>query len=358
MQVSYTADFLIQDRNLMLMPSRRNVLIGTGAVAAAGAAAVWSMGGKDDPVMRPAGVPLSPFDGKVTSEEVTAGLDLTGKRVLVTGATSGLGLETMRVLALRGAHVYGTGRTLEKAERACADMQGQTTPVQLELTDFDSVAACAATVAAAGEPLDVLVCNAGIMALPELEQVYGLEKQFVTNHLGHFLLTNLLLEQVKAAPQGRIVSVSSSALKWADPAGIEWDNLSGASNYDARRAYGQSKLANCLMTIELARRLRDTPATANSMNPGPVLTNVGRHAPGWLVAVGNVLGPLFMAKPDEGASTICYLAAHPQVADVSGYYFINCSPVALGGNSEDLAMAARLWDVSTDLVKDYLPATI
>ncbi|MEE4185184.1 MAG: SDR family NAD(P)-dependent oxidoreductase [Gammaproteobacteria bacterium] len=338
------------------MPSRRNVLIGTGAVAAAGAAAVWSTRGKEEPVMRPAGVPLSPFDEKVTSEEVTAGLDLTGTRVLVTGATSGLGLETMRVLALRGAHVYGTGRTLEKAEQACASMPGQTTPVQLELTDFDSVVACAATVAASGEPLDVLVCNAGIMALPELEQVYGLEKQFVTNHLGHFLLTNLLLEQVKAAPQGRIVSVSSSALKWADPAGIEWDNLSGANNYDARRAYGQSKLANCLMTIELARRLQGTPTTANSMNPGPVLTDVGRHAPGWLVALGKVLGPLFMAKPDQGASTICYLAAHPAVADVSGYYFINCSPVALGGNSEDLAMAARLWDVSTDLVKDYLPA--
>jgi len=335
------------------MPNRRNVLLGTGAAVAVGAAA-WSLGGKDEPVRRPPGVPLSPFDADVTSEEVTAGLDLTGKRALVTGATSGLGFETMRVLALRGAQVYGTGRTLEKARAACASVQGTAVPLQLELTDFESVAACAAAVA--GEPLDILVCNAGVMALPELEQVYGLEKQFVTNHLGHFLLTNLLLEQVKAAPQGRIVSVSSSALKWADPAGIEWDNLSGERDYDARRAYGQSKLANCLMTIELERRLRGTAATANAMNPGPVLTQVGRHAPGWLVALGNVLGPLFMKKPDQGASTICYLAAHPAVENVSGYYFIDCSPVVLGGNSEDPEMAARLWKVSTELVSDYLPA--
>lgn len=339
----------------MLMPSRRNVLIGTGAVVAVGAATAWSLGGSKEPIKRPAGVPLSPFDAKVTSEAVTAGMDLTGKRVLVTGATSGLGLETMRVLALRGAHVYGTGRTLEKAETACAGVQGATTPLQLELTDFESVAACAAAVSADGQPLDILVCNAGVMALPELQQAYGLEMQFVTNHLGHFLLTNLLLGRVMAAPQGRIVSVSSSALKWADPAGIEWDNLSGENNYDGRRAYGQSKLANCLMTIELARRLRGTSTTANSMNPGPVLTNVGRHAPGWLVMLGNVLGPVFMDKPDVGASTICYLAAHPAVADVSGHYFIDCSPVALGGNSEDLTMAAKLWDVSTELVKDYLP---
>jgi WW domain-containing oxidoreductase len=205
-----------------------------------------------------------------------------------------------------------------------------------------------------GKALDILVCNAGVMALPELEQTYGLEKQFVTNHLGHFLLTQRLLDSVTAAPQGRVVVVSSSALKWADPAGIEWDNLSGARNYDAKRAYGQSKLANCLFTLELARRLSGTPATANSLNPGPVLTELQRHAPEWLVQLGNLLGPAFMKMPAEGASTSCYLAAHPAVTDYSGYYFIDCSPVALGGNSEDPVMAAKLWDVSTELVKDYL----
>lgn len=336
------------------MASRRKFLIGTGVVVAAGAAA-WTLNSRSKaPVLRPAGVPLSPFPAAATAEEVTAGQDLSGKRVLVTGATSGLGLETMRVLALRGAHVYGTGRTLEKAQRACAGVQGQTTPLQLELTDFDSVVACANAVLAAGAPLDILVCNAGVMALPELRQAYGLEQQFVINHLGHFLLTLKLLDSVLAAPQGRIVNVSSSALKWADPAGIEWDNLSGERDYDPKRAYGQSKLANCLFTIELAKRMADTQATANSMNPGPVLTDLQRHAPQWMVQLGELLGPAFMKTPAEGASTICYLAAHPAVTDVSGYYFIDCSPVALGGNSENRDMARQLWDVSENLVQDYL----
>jgi len=332
--------------------NRRNLIIG-GAVTL-GAAGTWALTRDKTPVMRPAGIPLSPYPTDATAEEVTAGLDLIGKRALVTGATSGLGLETMRVLAMRGAHVYGTGRTMEKAERACVAVPGTTTALQLELTDFDSVVACAEAMSSGGEPLDILVCNAGVMALPELEQVYGLEKQFVTNHLGHFLLTYKLMNNVMAAPQGRIVNVASSALKWADPAGIEWDNLSGDRNYDARRAYGQSKLANCLMTIELARRFAGAPTTANSMNPGPVLTKLQRHAPQWLVTLGDMLGPMLMKSPAEGASTICYLAADPTVMDVSGYYFIDCSPVELGGNSEDPAMAARLWDVSAELVQGYI----
>lgn len=336
------------------MPSRRSLVVGCAAAVAAGAAGIWTLTRDEQPVLRPSGVPLSPFPAKATAEDVTAGLDLQGKRALVTGATSGLGLETMRVLAMRGAHVYGTGRTLAKAERACSAVTGKTTPLQLELTDFKSVAACADVVGAKGRPLDILVCNAGVMALPELEQAYGLEKQFVTNHLGHFLLAYRLLDSVMAAPQGRVVIVSSSALKWADPAGIEWDNLSGDRNYDPKRAYGQSKLANCLLTIELARRFAGTATTANAMNPGPVLTDLQRHAPQWMVTLGNLLGPAFMKTPAEGASTICYLAANPAIAGISGYYFIDCSPVRLGGNSENPAMAAQLWDVSTELVKDYI----
>ncbi|UCG72512.1 MAG: SDR family oxidoreductase [Chromatiales bacterium] len=334
------------------MASRRQVLLGTAALAAVGIAAV-TMGRKKPPPARPAGVPLGPFDATSTTEDVTEGVDLAGRTVLITGATSGLGLESMRVLAMRGAHVIGTGRTLDKAERACASVAGSTTPVALELTDFDSVMRCAATVQALDQPVDVLMCNAGVMALPQLEQVYGLEKQFVTNHLGHFLLVNLLLDRVQSAPQGRVVVVSSSALKWAAPEGIEWDNLSGERDYDARRAYGQSKLANVLFSLELARRLEGTAATCNALNPGPVLTNVGRHAPGWLVTLGNLLGPLFMKQPDQGAATQCYLAAHPFVAGVSGRYFQDCNPISVGGHTEDTAMAARLWDVSQEFTRDY-----
>ena len=335
------------------MPSRRQLLLGTAALAAAGVTAM-TVGRRKPPPARPPGVPLGPFDGTSTTEAVTNGIDLAGRTVLITGVTSGLGLESMRVLAMRGAHVVGTGRTLDKATRACESVSGRTTPVALELTDFESVVRCAATVRAMDTPVDALMCNAGVMALPELEQVYGLEKQFVTNHLGHYLLTRLLLDRVLAAPQGRVVVVSSSALKWAAPEGIEWDNLSGEHDYDARRAYGQSKLANLLFALELARRFDGTAATANSLNPGPVLTNVGRHAPGWLVTLGNLLGPLFMKTPDRGAATQCYLAAHPFVADVSGNYFQDCNPISVGGHTEDAAMAARLWDVSAELTQSWL----
>ena len=335
------------------MVSRRKIILGSTTLAAAGALGFKLL--EEDPVVRPKGVPLSSFSSSATAELVTQGIDLKGRRVLVTGATSGLGYETMRVLALRGAHVYGTGRTIEKAQKACSSIVGEATPLQLELTDFDSIAACAETFYANGQPLDVLVCNAGIMALPALEQVYGLEKQFVTNHLGHFLLTNLFQEQLISADQARVVVVSSSALKWAAPEGVEWDNLSGADNYDAKRAYGQSKLANCLFTIELARRSSGTNMTVNSLNPGVVLTDLQRHAPQWLVSLGDLLGPAFMKSPAEGASTSCYLATNPNLANVNGKYFMDCNPVLLGGDSENMEMAAKLWSVSAELVNDYLP---
>jgi NAD(P)-dependent dehydrogenase (short-subunit alcohol dehydrogenase family) len=335
------------------MANRRKIILGSAGLLAIGFGASRLLR-EDPPILRPAGVPLSPFPAEATAELVTEGLDLTGKTALVTGANSGLGLETMRVLAMRGATVIGTGRTLDKASKACASIDGNTVPVALELTDFDSVTACAESVRALNKPIDMLVLNAGVMALPELEQVNGLEKQFVTNHLGHFLLSNLLLDQVVAAPAGRVVVVSSSALKWADETAIEWDNLSGERDYSANRAYGQSKLANALFSLELSRRLAETNATSNSMNPGPVMTNLQRHAPGWAVKLGDWLGPAFMKTPAEGASTICYLAANPLMEGVSGHYFIDCNPVSLGGNSENSEMAARLWQVSSELTSEYL----
>lgn len=335
------------------MPSRRTVLFGSAAVIAAGTGAAV-LGRSKPPVIRPDGVPLSPFDGKSTAEEVTAGIDLSGKTALVTGVTSGLGLETMRVLAMRGAHVIGTGRTLERAKDVCDGIPGRVTPVALELTNFPSIVACANTVRALEVPVDIVVCNAGVMALPTLQQSYGLENQFVINHLGHFLLVNRLMDHVQAAPQGRVVVVSSSALKWAAPEGIEWDNLSGERDYSPNRAYGQSKLANNLFSLALSQRFAGTPTTSNCLNPGAVLTELQRHAPAWAVRLGKLVGPALMKMPPEGASTSCYLAAHPLVDAVSGRYFMNCNPVSLPGNAEDPVMAQRLWEVSTQLVGGYL----
>jgi NAD(P)-dependent dehydrogenase (short-subunit alcohol dehydrogenase family) len=337
--------------------NRRKALVVTGALAVAGAGA-WvgqrAIRGGGGP-KRPPGVPVGPFGADSTAEEVTAGLDLAGRVALVTGVNSGLGAETLRVLTLRGAHVFGTARTLEKAAEACAPAGNKATPFALELTDFDSVVACAGAIRRQGVPIDMLVCNAGIMALPQLEQVNGLEKHFVTNHLGHFLLVHHLLDRVVAAPHGRVVVVSSRGYLWAPPAGIEFDDLSGArGEYDPNRAYGQSKLANGLFSLELARRLQGTNATSNSVHPGIIRTNLGRHFPGWKKKLSVLIGWTFMKSIPAGAATQCYVATNPRLAGVNGRYFANCNPEVPGGRMEDAALATRLWSVSEELTRKWL----
>jgi len=333
-------------------PRRRQLLKAVPAVALTPYAAGLSGCSSAE---RPAGIPVSPFAYRSTAEEVTEGIDLSGKTALVTGCNSGIGYETMRVLALRGAHVYGTGRTLEKAATACASVAGDTTPLALELTDFDSITIATSEIKAAGAPLDILICNAGIMELQQLEQVNGIEKQFYVNHLGHFVLVNQLLEQVVASAQGRIVTVSSGrATGAAPPEGIQFENLSGEKAYDPALAYGQSKLANVLFTLELARRLKDTNATANSLRPGVIATNLGRHLPRWKVIALETVGRVFTKTIAEGAATTCYVATAPALSDVSGYFFDHSNPIRAGGFTEDTEMARQLWDVSAQLTADYI----
>lgn len=339
------------DRRQFIMRS------GAGAVVAAPLLTACSRG-EPEPVVRPAGVPVGPFGAESTAEEVTAGVDLTGKLALVTGATSGLGFETARVLSLRGAEVLVAGRSLPKAEAACRELGRGTQPLALELEQGESIVAAAQSVLALDRPLDILVCNAGIMALPELEQVGGIEKQFAVNHLGHFLLVNRLLSAVQAAEQGRVVIVSSLGYRWAPEAGIEFDNLSGERDYDPNRMYGQSKLANALFSLELARRFRDaaSPATANALHPGVINTNLGRHFDAWKRVAASLIGWTFMKSIEEGAATSCYLATAPTLATVSGYYFEDCNPVVpmAGKHMDDLALAQRLWDVSSEICAEYL----
>jgi len=334
---------------------RRKFIVAAGAAAAAPFIASCSRGG-DEP--RPPGVPLSPFDGDSTALQVTEGIDLTGKTVFVTGATSGLGLETLRVLALRGAHVIASGRTLEKAKSACDSVGGRTTPFALELERWDSIVAASDLVRTLGMPLDMLVCNAGIMALPQLEQVYGIEKHFVVNHLGHFILVNRLLPQVQAARQGRVVTVSSLGYQWAPPDGIEFDNLSCERGYEPNKMYGQSKLANGLFSLELARRLRESgsTATSNSLHPGIINTNLGRHFDEWKRVLSKLIGWTFMKSIPAGAATSCYLATAPALASTSGHYFEDCNPVVPqpGKHMDDALLARRLWDESTRITAEYL----
>ncbi len=299
-------------------------------------------------------IPRSAFGAQTTAGEVVSGLDLTGLTILITGVNSGLGQESMRVLAARGAHIIGTARTLDKAREACGRIEGRTTPLACELSDFDSVVACTDAVDALGLPLDVLMCNAGIMALPKLERVYGIERQFVVNHLGHYLLTRRLLNRVRAARQGRIVMVSSVGYRNAPPEGIDFDNLGGEKGYKPFPAYGRSKLANALFAFELARRHADTPIAANAIHPGMIATNLGRHFMKQPVDPDAPLRPGFKTV-EQGAATQVYVAAHPQLDGVSGFYFEDCNPVLPDGpHMNDAALARRLWEVSEELTRNWL----
>ena len=205
--------------------SRRQFIAGTGtAVAVSTLPGCVDTDGTDYGV--PPEVPVSPFGKDSTALEVTEGLDLTGKTALITGCNSGLGYETMRVLALRGATVIGAARTLEKAQIACDSIETNAAiPVACELGDLQSVVDCGTLVRQLGLPIDMLILNAGIMALPELEQINGIEKHLFVNHLGHFVLTNQVLPNVLQAEAGRVVVVSSSGHSFAPEAGIEFDNL-------------------------------------------------------------------------------------------------------------------------------------
>lgn len=325
---------------------RRTLIKGAATVAAA--VTLPACGG-EEAADRPPGVPVGSFGVKSTAEEVTAGIDLTGKTAVVTGANSGLGYETMRVLAMRGAHVIGTGRTAEKADAASDSIDGITTPVVLELSDLESVAACVDQIRRIGAPIDMLICNAGIMALPELQQVDGIEKQFFVNHLGHFAFATGLIEQVRSAQQGRIVMLSSSGHQWAPEAGIDFDNLSGENEYDPNRMYGQSKLANGLFAFELARRLAGTGVTANAVHPGVIMTNLGRHFAEWKQIAARLIGWTFMKSIEAGAATQCYVATNSALKDVSGYYFADCNPLQPTAQMRDPELAARLWEVSEEL---------
>jgi len=336
--------------------NRRHFLLGATATAA-----VTALPGCSNPDAqtdeRPPGVPVGPFGQKSTAMEVTEGLDLSGRTALITGCNSGLGFETMRVLALRGAQVIGAARTLESATAACAKVAGNAIPVACELSDLASVAACGATVRGLGMPLDMLILNAGIMALPELEQVNGIERQFFVNHIGHFALTSHLLDQVLAAGQGRVVVVSSSGHSFAPEAGIEFDNLSGERDYSPWTMYGTSKLANGLFSLELARRLEGTRATSNSIHPGIINTNLGRHFPRWQQISANLIGWTFMKSVEQGAATQSYVATAPVLANYSGYYFADCNPVMPDPRMLDTAQAVELWQVSEEIAAGYLHTT-
>lgn len=289
-----------------------------------------------------------------TAEEVTAGIDLTGQTILVTGCNSGLGLETVRALGLRGARVLATARTIDKAQAAVAGLQGNFVPLACELSEPAAVRACVEAVKSQAGALDVILCNAGVMAIPTRQEAHGCELHFLTNHIGHFILVTGLLERL--APAGRVVVVGSTAHRRAPAYGLDLDDLSGARHpYSPMGAYGQSKLANILFTRELARRL-GTPdptaarrQTANTLHPGVIATNITRTIPSVAQLAMRTLSPLVLKTAAQGAATQCYLATNPAVANVTGAYYADCNPAETTPLGRDMNLAARLWEVSEQI---------
>lgn len=283
-----------------------------------------------------------------TAEQVTEGLSLAGKNIVVTGCNSGLGLETMRVLAMRGANVIGTARTEAKAAEAGRSVGGKTMGVACELSDPKSVHAAVKTIADKGLKLDAIVANAGIMALPNLELAHGYELQFFTNHIGHFILVTGLLDVL--ADDGRIVIVSSEAHRNAPKGGIQFDNLDGKKGYAAWANYGQSKIANILFAKELASRLGGTKKTANALHPGVIKTNLGRHMNAFVRAAFSVGGAIAMKSIPEGAATECYVAVNPGAAGITGEYWSDCNVAKCRADARDPELAKKLWQRSEEIV--------
>ena len=292
------------------------------------------------------------FGAGSTADDVTRDLDLSGSTILVTGINSGIGFETMRVLALHGARVVAAARTEEKAREASAKVVGVTLPVACELSDPASIVACVDLLEAEGVLLDAVVCNAGIMAIPRLEQAFGYELQFFNNHIGHFILVTRLLDRL--TEDARVVVVSSGAHRAAPTGGIEFDNLSGERGYRPSRAYGQSKLANLLFAKELARRFEGTARTADAVHPGVIHTNLGRSMPRAAQTGLAIVSPLVLKSTGQGAATQCFVATRPDLA-ASGEYFADCNIARSSSLSRDLELARRLWDESERIAREVLP---
>jgi NAD(P)-dependent dehydrogenase (short-subunit alcohol dehydrogenase family) len=313
----------------------------------------------------------TPFNAQSTAAEVIAGIDLTGRRAIVTGGASGIGVETARTLAGAGAEVTLAVRNLAAGERTAADINGssnntggssnaanrgkQVLVAPLDLADQASVAAF---VDAWDGPLDILVGNAGIMASPLMRTPQGWEMQFATNHLGHFALASGLHRALAAAGAARVVSVSSSA-HHRSPVVFE-DIHFQHRPYDPFSAYGQSKTANVLFAVEATKRWASDGITVNALMPGGIRTNLQRYVPDeelerLRVAAGGT--GLKWKTPEQGAATSILVATSPLLDGVGGRYFEDCNEAEVGklsarnGVAEfalDPDAATRLWQVSVE----------
>lgn len=310
------------------------------------------------------------FHAKSTGAEVLTDIDLTGKTAIVTGGYSGIGKETVRAMADRGARIIVPVRSAEKAKEQLADLTGDITTAPLDLADLTSVRQFADSMTDALPHLDLLINNAGIMATPETRVGPGWESQFGVNHIGHFALTKALMPLLEKADAPRVVALSSTGHKITD---IHWDDIQFTQTpYDKWQAYGQAKTANALFANALSRRMSSFGGTAFSVHPGGIFTPLQRHLPkeemialGWLGEDGE---PSELAKqgfksPAQGCSTTLWAATSPLLAGKAGVYCEDCNIAAPTKQDEPTARyfgvdahacdddsAERLWQISEDLL--------
>ena len=275
---------------------------------------------------------------------------MKNKVCIVTGANAGIGLETTRELAKKGATVVMVCRNQERGEKALEDIQNSTGNKQIylfiaDLSSQKQIRAFASEFLERFDRLDVLVNNAGVFLPSHQLTEDGFEATFAINHLAYFLLTHLLLDVIKQTPESRIVNVSSNAHLSAS---INFDALENVNPYNGYVAYGQSKLANVLFTYELARQLEGTGVTCNALHPGVVATNIANHGTSFFTVFFRLFSPFFKS-PSSGAATSVYLATSPEVANISGKYFADRAEKKSSTVSYNTAHAKKLWDISTRL---------
>jgi NAD(P)-dependent dehydrogenase (short-subunit alcohol dehydrogenase family) len=281
-----------------------------------------------------------------------------GKTVVVTGGNSGIGREVALEMVRRGARVVIAVRDANKGETALADIRRraglaadapEVSRVALDLASFASIRACAAELCERLSRIDVLVNNAGLMLTRRTETREGFETTFGVNHVGHFLLSDLLREMLTASRPARVVVVASDAHRGA-VRGLDFDDLQSARRFFGWDAYCKSKLANVYFARELARRLAGTGVTVNALHPGFVATNFAREGDAGLGGIVGmfVLRP-FAITPEKGARTVVHLAASPEVEGISGKYWYKCAQVEPSRRARDDAAARRLWEATEAL---------
>jgi NAD(P)-dependent dehydrogenase (short-subunit alcohol dehydrogenase family) len=327
---------------------------------------------------------MSQFDRDTTADEVLDGVDLSGRRIVITGTSSGLGLESTRALASKGAAITMLARSADKNEAAAETVRGLVPGADLEtrtidLTSLESVRACAEGILEAHDKIDVLINNAGVMVCPYSTNADGFENQLVSNHLGHFLLSVLLTPALIRGAPARVIELSSGAHGMSD---FDFDD----PNFERREynpwiAYGQSKTANALFALEYDRRLRARGVSAFSVHPGVIMTELGRHMTEETMqqmqdhvrAQADAAGTPLPDEPPEmtfksveaGAATQCWAATASELDDQGGKYLADCQVAEVGGDigengvaayAQDSKAAARLWALSEEWVGQKLEA--